>query len=129
MALASLFAPVGPLVACATLFIFVDFLTGVAADRSRTRSRGEEWFFESRRAWRTILKAGFVWMAISMAWLLEHCVLGFVTLHLARLLTGFVCGVEMWSFLENAGELSDGPLFRAIRRIARNRIRREVQGE
>lgn len=128
-ALGALFAPIGPLVVCASLFIGVDFLTGVAADRSRTRNHGQRWYFESRRAWRTILKAGFVWMAISMAWLLEHCVLGFLTLHLAQLLCGFVCGVEMWSFLENAGELSDGPLFRAIRRIARNRIRKEVQGE
>lgn len=128
-ALAALFTPILPLVGCATLFIFIDFLTGVAADRARARAAGRSWYFESRRAWRTILKAGFIWMAISMAWLLEQCVLGFVTLHLAQLLTGFTCGVEMWSFLENAGELSDGPLFRAIRRVARNHLRREVQGE
>lgn len=128
-ALGALFAPIVPLVGCATLFILVDFLTGVAADRARTRREGRRWYFESRRAWRTILKAGFVWMAISMAWLLEQCVLGFLTLHLAQLLTGFTCGVEMWSFLENAGELSDGPLFRAIRRVARNRIRKGVRGE
>ena len=128
VALGDLFAPILPLVGCATLFIFVDFLTGVAADRARAKREGREWFFESHRAWRTILKAGFVWMAISMAWLLEQCVLGFLTLHLAQLLTGFTCGVEMWSFLENAGELSDGPLFRAIRRVARNRIRKGVRG-
>lgn len=128
VALGALFAPILPLVGCATLFIFVDFLTGVAADRARAKREGREWFFESHRAWRTILKAGFVWMAISMAWLLEQCVLGFLTLHLAQLLTGFTCGVEMWSFLENAGELSDGPLFRAIRRVARNRIRKGVRG-
>lgn len=128
VALGALFAPILPLVGCATLFIFVDFLTGVAADRARAKREGREWFFESHQAWRTILKAGFVWMAISMAWLLEQCVLGFLTLHLAQLLTGFTCGVEMWSFLENAGELSDGPLFRAIRRVARNRIRKGVRG-
>lgn len=128
VALGALFAPILPLVGCATLFIFVDFLTGVAADRARAKREGREWFFESHRAWRTILKAGFVWMTISMAWLLEQCVLGFLTLHLAQLLTGFTCGVEMWSFLENAGELSDGPLFRAIRRVARNRIRKGVRG-
>ena len=128
VALGALFAPILPLVGCATLFIFVDFLTGVAADRARAKREGREWFFESHQAWRTILKAGFVWMAISMAWLLEQCVLGFLTLHLAQLLTGFTCGVEMWSFLENAGELSDGPFFRAIRRVARNRIRKGVRG-
>ncbi len=127
-AVGALFTPVFPLVGCTTLFIFVDFLTGVAADRARARREGRPWYFESRRAWRTILKAGFVWMAISMAWLLEHYVLGLLTLHLARLLAGFTCGVEMWSFLENAGELSDGPLFRAIRRVARNQIKKREEG-
>ncbi|MBE6196555.1 MAG: phage holin family protein [Rikenellaceae bacterium] len=127
-AMGALFAPVLPLVGCTTLFIFIDFLTGVAADRSRALREGRCWFFESRRAWRTILKAGFIWIAISMAWLLEEYVLGLPSLHLARLLAGFTCGVEMWSFLENAGELSDGPLFRAIRRVARNHITRRKEG-
>lgn len=127
-ALAALLAPIAPLVGCVTLFIFVDFLTGVAADRSRALRSGRSWYFESHRAWRTILKAGFVWMAITMAWLLEQCVLGFLSLHLAQLLTGFTCGVEMWSFLENAGELSDAPLFRAIRRVARHHIRKQKGG-
>ena len=32
--IAALFAPIGPLVACAVVFIGIDFLTGVAADRA-----------------------------------------------------------------------------------------------
>jgi hypothetical protein len=47
VALGALFAPILPLVGCATLFIFVDFLTGVAADRARAKREGREWFFES----------------------------------------------------------------------------------
>lgn len=128
-ALAALFAPITPLMGCAMTFILIDFLSGVAADRHRTRREGKPWFFESHRAWRTITKAGFVWIAIALAWLLESCVLDFAGLKLARVFTGFVCGVELWSFLENAAELSDGPLFRALKRIARRRIRKEVEDE
>lgn len=122
VALAALFAPIAPLVGCVGLFVGIDFISGVAADRARAQAEGRTWYFESRRAWRTILKAGFVWIAIAMAWLMDCCVLEFLNLNLARLFAGFVCGVELWSFLENAAELSDGPLFRALRRIARRHI-------
>lgn len=123
--LAALFAPVASLVGCAVCFIAVDFLTGVAADRAATRRAGHKWYFESRRAWRTVLKLGFVVVAIGMAWLIDRCVLGFMHAELARLFTGFTCGVELWSFLENAAELSGAPLFRRLQRIVRSRLERE----
>ncbi len=40
------------------------------------------------------------------SWLLDACLLGFMQLRLARVFTGFLCGVEFWSFLENAARLS-----------------------
>lgn len=121
-ALAALFAPIAPLVGCAVCFIGADFVTGVAADRARVRSTGRVWYFESRRAWRTVLKLGFVLAAIALAWLIDSCVLDFLELRLARIFTGFTCGVELWSFLENAAQLSDAPLFRWLRRYVRRRI-------
>lgn len=123
----ALFAPVGPLVACAVAFIGVDFLSGVAASRVAARREGRAWYFESHEAWRTVVKLGLVVVAIAMAWLIDSCVLGFMNLNLARLFTGFVCGVELWSFLENASVLSDAPLFRWLRRYVRRRIRREIE--
>lgn len=126
---AALFAPVGPLVACALLFIGIDFLTGVAASRAVARREGRAWFFESCEAWRTVLKMGLTLTAIAMAWLIDSCVLDFMQLNIARLFTGFTCGVELWSFLENAAQLSDAPLFRWLRRYVRRRIDREAGGE
>lgn len=123
---AALFAPVGPLAACALLFIGIDFLTGVAASRAVARREGRAWFFESCEAWRTVLKMGLTLTAIAMAWLIDSCVLDFMQLNIARLFTGFTCGVELWSFLENAAQLSDAPLFRWLRRYVRRRIDREV---
>ena len=98
----------------------------VAADRAAARREGRTWYFESREAWRTVLKLALALTAIAMAWLIDRCVLGFTRLDTARLFAGFICGVEMWSFLENAAQLSDAPLFRRLRRYARRRIGKEA---
>ena len=126
--LCGLLCPITPLIVATTLFIGVDFVTGVIASRAEAKRQGQRWWFESRKAWRTIIKAGFVAIAIVMMWGVDCYVLEFMHLTIAKLFTGFVCGVELWSFLENAGELSDGPLFRAIRRVARHRIRKGGRG-
>lgn len=120
----ALFAPIGPLVACAMAFIGIDFLSGVAASRAAARRKGHTWYFESCEAWRTVLKLGLTVTAIAMAWLIDSCVLDFMQLNVARLFTGFTCGVELWSFLENAAQLSDAPLFHWLRRYVRRRIER-----
>ena len=105
---AALFAPIGPMAATTAAFIGIDFLTGVAADRAAARREGRTWYFESREAWRTVLKLALALTAIAMAWLIDRC------------------GVEMWSFLENAAQPSDAPLFRRLRRYARRRIGKEA---
>lgn len=128
-AVAGLFAPAAPLVACAVVFIGIDFLTGVAASRAAARRAGRPWWFESRKAWRTITKLGLAVVAIGMAWLIDDCILGFLELHLARLFTGFLCGVELWSFLENAAQISDAPLFRWLQRYVRRQIGKEAGDE
>ena len=120
--LAAVFAPVAPMIVCAMLFIGVDFVTGLAADRAATRRAGGPWYFESRKAWRTVLKLALTLTAIVMAWLLDRYVLDFLHLNVARLFTGFTCGVEFWSFLENAAQISDAPVFRWLRRYVRQRI-------
>lgn len=127
--IAALFSPIGPLVTCAVVFIGIDFLSGVAASRTVALREGKVWYFESREAWRTVLKLALTITAIAMAWLIDSCILDFMHLNLARLFTGFTCGVELWSFLENAAQLSDAPLFRWLRRYVHRRIRKEVDDE
>lgn len=128
-AVAALFAPITPLICCTLLFIAIDFLTGVVADRRQTLAAGEKWYFESHRAWHTVIKATLAVTALAMAWLIDSCILDFMQLRLAHLFAGFTCGVELWSFLENAAQLSDAPLFRWLRQYVHRRIRREVGGE
>ena len=120
--IAALFAPVSPLVVTVLVFIGADFVSGVLADRTAARREAREWYFESCKAWRTVVKTALVITAIVMAWLLDRFVLDFMELNLARLFTGFTCGVEFWSFLENAAQLSEAPLFRWLRRYAKRRV-------
>ena len=126
LGLAALFAPIKPIILCALAFILVDFVTGVLASRCEAKKRGEKWYFSSHEAWRTIRKAGFILLTIAMSWLIEYCILDFVTLHITRIIAGAICGVEMWSFLENASVLSDGKLFRWLRNYVRRKVEKEI---
>ncbi len=98
----SFFAPVEPLLLCAMTFVAVDFLTGVLADRRKARANGTEWHFESRKAWHTVIKLCFVMGGIVLAWMMDSLLMPVAKLRLANIFTGFVCGVEFWSYLENA---------------------------
>jgi phage-related holin len=121
--------PVSPLVTTALLFIAIDFVTGIAASRAVARREGSEWRIESRKAWRTVFKAGFVALAIVMMWVIDSAILDFMHLNLAKLFTGFVCGVELWSFLENAAAISGSPLFELMGRWVKRRMGEEVMDE
>lgn len=126
LGVAALFAPIRPVVLCALSFILIDFVTGVFASRCEAKQRGEKWYFSSHEAWRTIRKAGFVLLTIAMGWLIESCVLDFVTLNLTRILAGAICGVEMWSFLENASVLSDAKLFEWLRNYVKRKVEKDI---
>lgn len=127
--LCAMLCPIAPLIATALLFIAIDFVTGIMASRTVARREGREWWIESRKAWRTVYKAGFTAVAIVMMWLIDHVLLGFMNLNLANLFTGFVCGVELWSFLENATTISSSPLFSWLGRWVKRRITKEVDNE
>jgi phage-related holin len=118
----ALLAPIRGLILCAVIFVAIDFATGVAASRCRARREGRQWSFSSRRAWDTALKSVMVMAGIVLAWLLDSVVAPIATIHLARMFTGFVCGVEFWSYLENAADITGGPLFPTLRRVLKRRF-------
>lgn len=125
----ALFVPVQGLVLCAAAFVATDFVTGVVASRCRARKAGLPWRFSSRRAWDTVLKLVFVMAGIALAWMIDSIVVTFIELHLAKIFTGFVCGVEFWSYLENASDISGQPLFRALKKLLRKRLDRVTGGD
>lgn len=124
--IAALFAPMVPLIYSVVAFIGVDFLSGVAASRADSRRVGAEWYFESREAWRTVEKLGFTIVALAMAYLIDTLMLDFMHLNLTKLFAGFVCGVEMWSFVENACRISDSRLLRHIRGLVRDKVKQQI---
>ena len=62
-----------------------------------------------------------------MTWLIDTCILPVAGLRLANLFTGFVCGVELWSYLENAAEISEHPLFRKLKKYMKQEIDRKLE--
>ena len=128
-ALMALFAPIVPLVWCVVGFISFDFLTGVLASHADARREGAEWYFTSAEAWHTVQKLGFTIIALCMAYLIDTLMLDFMHLNLTKLFAGFVCGVEMWSFLENACRISSSPMLNYLRRGVGGKVRKEVERE
>ena len=125
-ALVSCFAPVQSLVCCAFVFVCIDFVTGVLADRKRAYRAGAVWGFESGKAWRTIYKLVFILIGILLSWMIDQYILPFARLNLANIFTGFVCGVEFWSYLENAADISEHPVFRALKKLMKRRMDEEI---
>ena len=103
----------------------MDFVTGVAASRVEARREGRAWRFESREAWRTAQKLGFVIIALGMACMIDAVTAGFFAPDLTRLFAGFVCGVELWSFLENACRISDARALRWLSRFVGREIKKK----
>ena len=125
--LLSLFAEARVLVVCAVVFVAIDFVTGVVASLKRARRAGERWCFESDKAWNTVVKLFFVMAGIMLAWMIDAWVLPHMNLRMANLFTGFVCGVEFWSYLENAAEISQHPLFRALKKFMKSKYEQRLE--
>lgn len=117
MGVLAFFAPIQPLIVCAFIFVVIDFITGVIADRKRAKNEGKEWVFSSCKAWDTVTKLSFVMAGIVLAWLIDTMLIGVLTINLAKIFTGFVCGVEFWSYLENATVISGHSIFDAFKTI------------
>lgn len=111
------------------IFIGIDFIVGCIASYKRAKRRKTRWFFESAKAWNTIYKLAFSLIAVSLSHYLDTKIFDFVDLKLSNMVAGFVCGTEFWSFLENAGDISEHPVFKAIRKITKRKINRAIDCE
>lgn len=124
--LLSLFSPVTPLVLCALIFVMIDFVMGILAGRKRAARQHKDWYFSSDKAWKTVIKLTCIVVGIGMCHLIDTQIIDFMNLHLAKLFTGMVCGIEMWSYLENAMEISDALVFRSLQKYVGKKMKDEV---
>lgn len=122
-------SPIQDMLSGVFIFIAVDFVVGCVASYKRSKRRKVKWCFESAKAWNTIYKLAFSLMAVSLSFYLDTKIFDFVDLKLPNMVAGFVCGTEFWSFLENAGDISEHPVFLAIRKLTKRKINRVIDPE
>lgn len=115
-----------PLFLMVTVFEFVDFVTGVIKSVVVAKRSKKRFAFESIKAWRTIYKYVFILVGIVLAEMLDLTIANETRLRFANYFTAFCCGVEFWSFLENAAVISDHPLFRWLRRFMKFKVEDQI---
>lgn len=111
-----------PLFIVASVFELVDFVTGCIKSAVVAKRKKEKFAFESVKAWRTVYKYVFLLIGIVLAELLDQTIANEGRLRFANYFTGFACGVEFWSFLENAAVISDHPIFRFLRKFMKLKV-------
>ena len=111
-----------PLFITVTVFELVDFVTGCIKSATVAKRKKEKFAFESVKAWRTIYKYVFLLIGIVLMELLDQTIANEGRLRFANYFTGFACGIEFWSFLENAAIISDHPLFRWLRQFMKFKV-------
>ena len=114
-----------PLFICVIVFECVDFVTGCWKSFVIARRKGENPAFESIKAWRTIYKVVFIFVCFVLSEMLD-AMLSDSRLRLANFFTAFCCGVEFCSFLENAAEISEHPIFRWLKKFMKHKVENEL---
>ena len=115
-----------PLFITVTVFELVDFITGVIKSAVVAKRTKQRFAFESVKAWRTIYKFVFILVGIVLAEMLDQTIATETRLRFANYFTAFCCGVEFWSFLENAAVISDHPLFRWLRKYMKFKVEDQI---
>ena len=115
-----------PLFITVTVFELVDFITGVIKSGVVAKRSKQRFAFESVKAWRTIYKFIFILVGIVLAEMLDQTIAAETRLRFANYFTAFCCGVEFWSFLENAAVISDHPLFRWLRQFMKFKVEDQI---
>jgi phage-related holin len=104
----------------------MDFVTGCIKSAVVSKRKGGKFAFESVKAWRTIYKFVLILIGIVLAELLDQTFGNDGRLKLANYFTAFCCGVEFWSFLENAAVISDHPIFRMLKKVMREKVEDQI---
>ena len=115
-----------PLFVTVMVFELVDFITGVIKSAVVAKRTKQRFAFESVKAWRTIYKFVFILVGIVLAEMLDQTIAAETRLRFANYFTAFCCGVEFWSFLENAAVISDHPIFRWLRKYMRFKVEDQI---
>lgn len=118
-----------PLFIAVLVFEAVDFVTGVIKSAVLAKREGRKFAFESVKCWRTIYKVVFLLIGVALMEYLDRILMVEGRLRFANYFTAFCCGVEFWSFLENAAEVCDHPIFRYLKRFMKTKVEDQIGGK
>ena len=115
-----------------TLFLAVlffealDFITGCWKSAVVAHRNNERFAFESIKAWRTVYKVVFIVVGtVAFEWL-DGIFASGVRMGFANYFVGGVCGIETWSFLENAAVISDWAPFRWLSKYMKVKVEDKI---
>jgi len=82
--------------------------------------------FRSKPAWKVIETFIKIFMAIILAFMIEHSILKGVDIPLSQIVAGAICFVQIWSILENMSSCNNRPYARALQRIMVDKTERHL---
>ena len=110
-------SPVKGVLQVMVLAILLDLILGVFA----AVKRGEG--ICSKKLWRTGYKLLFSIILVSLMYMIDK-EMQIIELH--KTLAWFITGFEVWSMLESMGDISDHSLFRLLKTIMRDRVKKQI---
>lgn len=123
----SYFFPIKEMLIFTAVFIGIDFFTGCIKSYAVAHRNHHKWIFSSEKAWRTIAKCSVALLGISLGFLYDKLILndngGW---GVARAIAAFICGVEFWSWIENAAYISGWKIFLKLREIIENNVQEKT---
>lgn len=122
-------APVNSLILITLSFILIDFITGIMASYKRAKRLKHHWVLDPEKMWNTVWKLIFCIIGIIMFWVMDQYVLTFLNLNLHNIFAGFILGIELYSFLKHAAEISNHKIFRWIGNYMKNKIDETIKPE
>lgn len=108
------FSPIKGIIHVMIFAIVVDLASGILA----ARKRGEG--IKSHKLWRTIYKLVFALAVVMLTFALDKEI-GFITTHTS--VAWLIIGFEIWSILENAGQLTNHPIFQILRKFMEDKVK------
>lgn len=116
-AIMSFMAPIQVFIIWMLIFVGVDLVSGIIA----AKKRGEK--LESKKLRATINKMTWYFMFIILAQGLDVKVVTFMDIHLASLVSAIICGVELYSVLENAYTITGNRVFYMLTQFTVKKIK------
>lgn len=117
MALASFFEPVGVILLWMLIFVLVDMISGMYA------SLKEGTHLESRRMQKTVIKAIMYSTCIILLHGLDSEIITFMDCGLAKFGATIICGIELYSVLENFYRATGNKVFKILTTFTLNKIK------